>query len=233
MSTLHLVRHAQASFLSEDYDRLSELGLEQARQLGRHLAGRGFRPDQVFIGPRRRHAETALALLAELPGAPEPVSLPELDEYPAEEVLRARVSALLARAELAELASDAQHEDRRRRGRALDLLLQAALRDWVIREDEAAAHESWAGFVARTDRALALLTAEEGGGRNVLAVSSAGTIGALSARVLAAPPDTALELGFMLNNAALTEIAFSRGRRSLARFNVLGHLDDPTHWTRR
>jgi len=103
----------------------------------------------------------------------------------------------------------------------------------VRRERADADHESWQAFRARVESALGRLTRDEGSGRRVLAVSSAGTIGALVAGVLGAPGETALELGFMLNNAALSEIAHSRGKRSLARFNVLGHLADPSHWTRR
>ena len=43
MSLVYLVRHAQASFGARDYDRLSELGRQQARWLGDYFAGRGLR----------------------------------------------------------------------------------------------------------------------------------------------------------------------------------------------
>ncbi len=233
MSTLLLVRHAQASFLSDDYDRLSELGIAQAQQLGRYLRALEERVDAVFVGPRRRHAHTAEVALGALPG-PEPERLGELDEYPAEAVLTSRLGALLqARPELAALTSQMAEPDLVRRGRALDLLLREALRDWVLRDDGGEPHETWNAFRARVRTALERVTRDEGRGRRVLVVSSAGTIGALVAEVLAAPPATALDLGFMLNNAAVTEIAFSPGRCSLARFNAVAHLPDPGHWTRR
>jgi len=38
MSLVYLVRHAQASFGAQDYDRLSELGRQQARWLGGYFA---------------------------------------------------------------------------------------------------------------------------------------------------------------------------------------------------
>ena len=38
MSVLLLVRHGQASWGSADYDVLSDLGHEQSRLLGKHLA---------------------------------------------------------------------------------------------------------------------------------------------------------------------------------------------------
>ena len=46
MSRLFLVRHGQASFLSDDYDRLSPLGLEQSRRLGQHWLQAGIEIDE-------------------------------------------------------------------------------------------------------------------------------------------------------------------------------------------
>lgn len=37
MSVIYLVRHGQASFGSDDYDRLSTIGREQAQALGEYL----------------------------------------------------------------------------------------------------------------------------------------------------------------------------------------------------
>ena len=48
MSLVYLVRHAQASFGARDYDRLSELGRQQARWLGDYFAGRGLRFARVM-----------------------------------------------------------------------------------------------------------------------------------------------------------------------------------------
>ena len=58
MSTLHLVRHGQASFGADDYDRLSELGWRQSRRLGEYWKGKGQQFDQIIMGTLRRHDET-------------------------------------------------------------------------------------------------------------------------------------------------------------------------------
>src|SRR5262245_11284526 len=101
MSRFFLVRHAQASFGNAEYDLLSTVGEEQARQLGAHWAQRGFVLNRVFVGPRQRHQRTA-----ELVGAvlreqglpwPEPVVLPELDEYAGLEVFRVALPKLALR----------------------------------------------------------------------------------------------------------------------------------------
>ena len=58
MAELVLVRHAQASFGADDYDKLSELGWRQSRWLGEYFAERGIAFDRVVRGSLRRHAET-------------------------------------------------------------------------------------------------------------------------------------------------------------------------------
>ena len=63
MSRMIMIRHGQASFLSDDYDRLSALGLDQARQLGEYWRAQQMQCDAAFCGPRRRHRETADCVL--------------------------------------------------------------------------------------------------------------------------------------------------------------------------
>src|SRR5262245_21004338 len=85
MSTLTLVRHAQASFFTDHYDQLSPLGEKQARSLGEYWARRGTEFDEVYTGPRRRHQQTAAAVADAFVHAglsfPAYVTVPELDEY--------------------------------------------------------------------------------------------------------------------------------------------------------
>lgn len=62
MSHVTLVRHGQANTAARDelsYDRLSDLGKQQARWLGAHLAGSGERFARAYSGTLIRHCETA------------------------------------------------------------------------------------------------------------------------------------------------------------------------------
>ena len=58
MGRVFLVRHAQASFLEPDYDKLSATGEAQARVLGEYWARHKIVFDRVCTGPRVRHRET-------------------------------------------------------------------------------------------------------------------------------------------------------------------------------
>lgn len=237
MSRLLLVRHAQASFLTEDYDRLSDHGVEQARQLALVWRERGIVPARVVSGPRRRQRDTAAELCAVLglDGGVVPAfeQQPELDEYPADDVLAGLAAVLQADEGAAALMRTFQtSEDRRARGRSLDLLLRRALLCWAEDGPELPGVESFAQFRQRTARALAALTSSAESGQTVVAVSSAGSIGAIVGHVLGTDARRTLELGFVLENASVTELRFSAGRVGLARYNDVGHLPE-SMWTRR
>jgi len=99
MGRLLLIRHAQASFLSQNYDKLSDLGEKQALLLGKYWASRNIGFDRACTGPGVRHKDTArLAHDACVHAGlqfPEPVVVPEFDEYQGDEVLRRSLHYLL------------------------------------------------------------------------------------------------------------------------------------------
>ena len=59
MSEIYFFRHGQASFGADDYDRLSPLGVRQARILARYLAKTGKVFDAVYYGEMDRQQKTA------------------------------------------------------------------------------------------------------------------------------------------------------------------------------
>ena len=63
MNRVYLVRHGQAAFGSDDYDRLTETGAAQCRQLARHWLAIDRRVDRVYAGSLRRQRESAEAFL--------------------------------------------------------------------------------------------------------------------------------------------------------------------------
>ena len=67
MSSLTLVRHAQASFFADNYDQLSEQGESQSTALGNYWLAQDRRIDEVYVGPRARHQQTAEIIGNRLP----------------------------------------------------------------------------------------------------------------------------------------------------------------------
>src|ERR1019366_7319069 len=91
MGRLLLIRHAQASFLEQNYDKLSAIGETQALCLGEYWVRQKMVFDRVCSGPRVRQKDTARIVAAVYRDAglpfPEPVVIQEFDEYPADAVL--------------------------------------------------------------------------------------------------------------------------------------------------
>ena len=99
MSEIVLVRHGQASFLGEDYDKLCANGETQSGLLGQFWSRRGVAFAAVYSGPRARQRETARIVGEAYRSAGiafrEPKVMNEFDEYQAEAVLRECLPQLL------------------------------------------------------------------------------------------------------------------------------------------
>jgi len=81
MTHVYIVRHGQASAGTNDYDRLSNTGIEQARLLGAYWKQNGFKVDAVFSGSLKRQQHTAELALAGIEHNQTPETLEALNEY--------------------------------------------------------------------------------------------------------------------------------------------------------
>ena len=206
---LWLVRHGQAAFATDDYDRLTELGWQQARWLGEHLRDLGIGFDRIAAGTLRRQQETARALAEVLGGEVETV--PGLEEYDSDRLLQAH--------------GFRAHEGTTRREHFQRL--RAALMDWAAGHIEGA--ETWEAFDGRVRAAIAELTrtdrARDGG--RVIAASSGGAIAMALTQVLGIGPDKMVEFNLQARNTGLTRLVFSRRTVYFNMFNAIPHLERP------
>jgi broad specificity phosphatase PhoE len=224
MGQILLVRHAQASFGSADYDRLSALGVEQARLLGAWLASRGRRIDLTVTGKLKRHRQTAQACIAALPAAlmPAAASRPEagFDEYDADEIL------LRHRPEFTDAAMLQRHLDEGDNPRrAYHDLFSAAMRRWMQGAHDDQYRESWNTFRGRCVAALNRVVEQAGASRTSLVFTSGGPIAAICQHLLELADHRAFELNVALVNGAVTGLLYQRGRISVSYFNNFGYLE--------
>lgn len=211
MGTLYLVRHAQASFGTDDYDRLSPLGHRQAQQLGAYWRARGLAFDTAITGTLRRHRETLQGIAQGLQWQPVPLELPGLNEYDSD--------AVLATVHPGPLPPALTPEDYRHHFR----LLRDGLARWMAGRAQPAGMPSYPDFVAGIVAALDHVRTQCSG--NVLMVSSGGPIATVVGHVLGTPPETTVELNLRIRNSAVTEFAFTPKRHMLVTYNTLPHLD--------
>ncbi len=220
MGAIYLVRHSQAAFGTDDYDRLTPTGFAQAQLLGTYFGFRQIRFDAVYMGELRRHAETAQGILKTYPYAsdvPSPERFAGLNEYSFD----ALVSAFSG-APLAPEAAAAQRDPLVVRERFR--LLRQALLAWTEDRIQPAGMPRWQAF---QDAAVATLVEarQRFPSGNVLVISSGGPISATVAAALDAPARTAVELNLRMRNSSVTEFVSSARRHSLIYFNALPHLD--------
>ncbi len=198
MSTLTVVRHAQARPFEEDSDRLSEIGELQARALREYWARNGIAFDEVWSGAMTRHRRTAeLALDGEAR-----VSA-DWNEYDAGRILNGRAASL-------------------KDNRAFQRVLEGAMLDWLAGSANGA--EPWTDFRDRVLRGLREIL-KGGSSRRVVLFTSGGPIGVLVQTALQAPERSFLEVNWRVRNCSITEFVFSGERLTLDSFNGVPHLD--------
>lgn len=239
MSLLLLVRHGQASFLTDDYDRLSPLGEQQARLLGEFWRDRGLPLDAVYSGGLKRQIDTAeivrsVYLDAGLP-APERTLLTGLDEYRAEEFLFHHLAELCERDDdLAALyRTFKESNEEKDRYRAYQKMFETAMGYWLRGEIGDSEVESWMDFVSRVRGAIRQMTDRAGSGEHVAAFTSGGPIGVAMHHALETTPEATLQLSWMVRNSSVSTFLFTRDRFTLSSFNELPHLPDRRDWSYR
>jgi broad specificity phosphatase PhoE len=212
MAELILVRHGQASFGADDYDRLSELGWQQSRWLGEYFAERGARFDRVVRGSLRRHAETLAGIGEGMRLALEGSEDPRLNEYQADVLLRAHTG----RNEAFQKGGDRREHFR---------ILREALYGWCEGKLECTGHAPFADFRGGVLGALA--AARAGTVKRVLVVSSGGPISTILADVLGMPARGVVDLNLQTRNTGITELQAGASRVHCVSFNNVPHLDRP------
>lgn len=211
MAELILVRHGQASFGADDYDKLSELGWRQSRWLGEHFAARGAAFDRVVRGSLRRHAETLAGIAEGMGRALEGGEDARLNEYDSHALLNAHLKG----------DPMPKGEDRREHFR----ILREALYAWTEGSLAGAPHEPFAEFRGRVLGALGDL--RRGAAKRVLVVSSGGPISTILADVLGMPLRGVVDLNLQTRNTGITELQAGASRIHCVSFNNVPHLDRP------
>jgi broad specificity phosphatase PhoE len=222
MATLYLVRHGQASFGTDDYDRLSELGWQQSRWLGEHFSAQGLRFARVITGGMRRHKETLAGIREGMAAtnirfeqaAEEHLGL---NEYDGHKILTAKLKSLGQTVPSEkDLASDR---------RTYFKLLREALYDWAAESTAAEDHPTFAQFRAGVESAMQLACQDSNLSGPVLVVSSGGPISNAVGSVLRVPPSVTVDLNLQTRNASYSQFAFNQSTLSLMSFNHTPHLE--------
>lgn len=207
MGEIILVRHGQANSAANDaesYDRLSDLGRQQAAWLGDWLRAHEPGFDRVITGTLRRQRDTA-AELGDMGAATEPdPRLNELDYFALGQALRDRHGVPMPDAD-----DFAVHAPR-------------VMEAW--HRAEIASHESFAEFETRV---TSVLQAAAAPGRRVLCVTSAGVIGMIARSLLGLDPRRMAHVLLPIRNSSIHRVQVMPHGTVLSGYNATPHLDAP------
>ncbi len=223
MSRIYLIRHAQASIASDNYDRLSPLGVLQAQILADHLERLKIRFDAVYSGEMERQKATAKPVLAALSGDDSQVLriAPEFNEYDAHSIIRYQIREMVAEdPSLAEAASKLTTD-----GRSLSLVFKRAMLKWVRGERNIPGVETWPEFVQRVDFGIEKIIHENGPKTSVAVFTSGGAICVSMRKALKLSDEQTIMLPLHTMNTGISLFHFSEGSFTLSYFNSIAHLE--------
>ena len=239
MGRVFLVRHAQASFLEPDYDKLSATGEAQAHVLGEYWARHKVAFDRVCTGPRVRHRDTEKAVRESYSKnglkLPAPVVFDEFDEFQGDVVLERSLPRLAETnphiRDLDNAVRNANSPPQRRRN--FQKLFESVVTMWVNGELSVNGVESWEAFISRVNRGLSQFLSTAGKSETCAIFTSGGPVAVAVQRALRISPQDTLQVAWMPRNCSYSEFLFAGDRFTLSTFNSFQHLDDPALLTYR
>ena len=213
MTEITLVRHGQASFGTDDYDRLSPLGHQQAQWLGEYYTSRELYFDRIIIGGQLRHRQTAEGILTAFHCDAELEVHEGFNEYNFEALYHSFCQQYPEQAH-------SDFDDRRH----FYAVLRKALQAWSQDELTGPLPETWQHFHQRIEAAMEF--AASIAKKKVLVISSGGAISMIMKQTLNVDPDTMISLNLQMINTAYSQLLKTRSRTQLLSFNNTPHLDN-------
>lgn len=205
MGSIHLVRHGQASWQSDDYDKLSDLGHRQADALGLSWEAAQFEWTHAVAGSMRRHDETAISAMEGADFGDGHDVDERWNEYDH--------LALTGFVDAASRPADA---------REFQKLLNVSLDRWI--GGDTTQGESFAEFADRVRGAFDEAREHAGSGQSVVVFTSGGPIALATSYALAGDASLFQRLNNVVINASVTTFIVGSSGTNLLSFNEHTHL---------
>lgn len=224
MTQLLLIRHGQASFGEENYDRLSDLGVSQSKAIGKYLVDARLQPTRVITGELERQKDTASHAMASA-GLDVPVSRSlAFDEYDSSGVFANFMPSVLNQfPAIREQLSPDDYSLLRDRS-IFKTLYFPVMHKWIDGEKPQVSRcESSVDFANRVVSGLDLLD-QDSEEERVAVFTSGGVISVLMMKLLGMPPRSIAEFNWRTANASITRWIRTERGWGLESYNHVGHI---------
>ncbi|RZG43909.1 histidine phosphatase family protein [Acinetobacter wuhouensis] len=203
MTTIYLVRHGQASFGAESYDKLSPNGELQAKILGQYFDKILKEEPYVIAGSMQRHQQTANFALAECFPEAKIVTDSAWNEFNHQQVFAQYDPRFnephLLKQEVAKESSPRAY---------LAKIFEGAIERWTGGEFHHEYDEAWPDFKNRVENALQNLCDElaKTKPRYAVVFTSGGVISVVAGKLLELSPNKTFALNWAIANTSLTTL---------------------------
>lgn len=203
MTTIYLIRHGQASFGAESYDKLSPNGELQAQLLGRYFDSILKEAPYVVAGSMQRHQQTAQLALNECFPEIEITTNPAWNEFNHQQVF-SQYEPRFNQPEL--LKQDvSKHANPRE---YLGKIFEGAIQRWTGGDYHHEYDESWPTFKNRIEDGLQNLCDElaQIKPRYAVVFTSGGVVSVATGKLLGLSPEKTFALNWAIANASITTL---------------------------
>ncbi len=203
MTTIYLIRHGQASFGAESYDKLSPNGELQAILLGQYFNQILKEAPYVVAGSMQRHQQTATLALGQCFPEVEFETDQAWNEFNHQQVF-AQYEPRFNQPHL--LKQDVENEINPRA--YLAKIFEGAIGRWTGGEYHHEYDESWPHFKKRVESALQNLCDElaKTKPRYAVVFTSGGVISVVAGKLLELNPNRTFTLNWAITNASMTTL---------------------------
>jgi broad specificity phosphatase PhoE len=217
MARLFLVRHAQASFGAENYDKLSELGLKQSTYIPAHFSDDPKVSRVLYRGDMLRHKETADYSFTGMA----PIIHAGLNEFDHMNVLTVYQPDINNKEKMMEIVMNQKDPKQF----VEDEFRNAILR-WMKEEGTTSYNETFQDFKIRVTNAIQdiISAARREKQKEVIAVTSGGVISLYMALLMDMPIERMIEMNQHIANTSVTSLLFNDKKTTLSYYNNFSHL---------
>lgn len=228
---IYMIRHGQASFGNDNYDKLSKKGILQSTILGKHLVNTGIIFDAVYSGPLIRQQATASLVLnsfrKENLSFPDVTVMQEFEEYDPTAVLMSQIPLVLKEDPSLQPYAELIYKN----SKAFQKIFEKALLKWVSGTNDSPGVETWESLKLRVKKGIEHIMKTQGSGKNIAVFTSGGPISATMHLCLGLTNENAIKLNWQVINASISRFMYNPERITLAGFNNISHIELTTDKT--
>ena len=218
-TSLFFVRHGQASFGEDEYDNLSDTGVQQSIALGKALKKEKLVFDKAIVGPHKRHMQTFEGFLEGF-DTKIPYSIEEdfAENHLMEVVQHFAPKLLQSDPELIDIYN--KYDDEMKRSFKI---FQYVAFKWANSELDLSGTdlETYKDFRFRVKRVLDRIEDSlDNKSSDILIVTSGGTISAVYGEATGCSDEEIQKQNFSIQNASVSEFLYTTERFTLKTFNV-------------